>query len=64
MFSTFYKVSTDNLKLYKKYLNITNPFHFNTNNLPGAIYATTAFHFWTQSSLVLLKMGNEFFNEL
>ena len=64
MFSTFYKVSTDNLKLYKKYLNITNPFHLNTNNLPGAIYATTAFHFWTLLFSLIENGQDVFFNEL
>ena len=61
MLSIFYKLSTDNLKLHKNYRNITNPFHLNNNSAPGAIYATTAFGFWTLSLSVCLKMYKRFF---
>ena len=61
MLSIFYKVSIDNIKLCKKYLTITNPFHLNHNSPPQAIYATTAFGFWTLSLSVSLKMWKKFF---
>ena len=35
---------------------MTNLFHLNNNNPPGAVYATTGFDFWTLSLSITLKM--------
>ena len=65
MFSIFYKVSTNNLQLHKKYLSIINLFHLNNNSPPGAIYATTAFGFWILVFLsVSLKMCKFFLKKI